>query len=49
MIVPKKARQHQHPIHKHFDKDTWLAQLKEHVTLDLQVVGQSPTWGVEIT
>ena len=29
-------------------KGTWLAQLVEHVTLDLGVLGLSPTLGVEI-
>ena len=29
--------------------DAWLAQLVEHTTLDLGVVGSSPTLGVEIT
>ena len=28
---------------------TWLAQLEEHVTLDLGVMGSSPTLGAEIT
>lgn len=27
----------------------WLAQLEEHVTLNLSVVSSSPTAGVEIT
>ena len=30
-------------------RGTWLAQLVEHATLDLRVVGLSPTLGVEIT
>ena len=30
-------------------RDTWLAQLVEHATLDLGVVSLSPMWGVEIT
>ena len=29
--------------------DTWKAQLVEHETLDLGLVGSSPTLGVEIT
>ena len=30
-------------------RGTWLAQLVEHVTFDLRVVGSSPMLGVEIT
>lgn len=30
-------------------RDTWLAQLVEHATLDLGVMGSSPVLGVEIT
>ena len=37
------------PIKKEDFKGTWLAQLIERVTLDLRVVGLSPTLGVEIT
>lgn len=29
-------------------QDTWLAQLKEHATLDLRVMSSSPMLGVEI-
>jgi len=28
---------------------TWLAELAEHVTLDLRVMSSSPTLGVELT
>ena len=31
------------------NRGTWLAQLVEHVTLDLRVVSSSPMVGVEIT
>ena len=34
---------------KHKIKGAWLVQLVEHATLDLRVVGLSPTVGVEIT
>ena len=30
-------------------RGTWLVQSVERATLDLGVVGSSPTWGVEIT
>ena len=30
-------------------RGAWLAQSEEHVTLDLGVMGSSPTIGVEIT
>ena len=30
-------------------RGTWLAQLMKCETLDLVVVGSSPTWGIEIT
>ena len=30
-------------------RGAWLAQSEEHVTLDLRVVGSSPTLGAEIT
>lgn len=39
-------------IYKHIlkcSRGTWLALLVEHRTLDLEVVGSCPTWGVEIT
>ena len=31
------------------ERGAWLAQLVEHVTLDLGVVSSSPTMGVDIT
>ena len=30
-------------------RGAWLAQSEEHATLDLEVLGSSPTLGVEIT
>ena len=34
---------------KQMNRDTWLAQSEEQVSLDLRVVSSSPTWGMEIT
>ena len=34
---------------KQTDVGAWLAQLKEHVTLDLKVMSLSPMLGVEMT
>ena len=33
---------------KNWVRDTWMAQLEEHATLDLTVMTLSPTLGVEI-
>ena len=37
------------PFKKHSNMGAWLAQLVEHVTLDLRVVSSSPTLGLELT